>query len=163
MLLQPPEKVLCEQLAAGQAPHSQRAIALLALDAGATQTAAAGQSGQTVGQVRYWLGKFEKNRMSIFPEELLAQSGPESPSSPQLPNEPAAPEALDSDQPLSEAPPLEQPIEAPVKAKQVKKAKPKTKKKSKKAKKTKKAKKGKKKPKTKKQAGKKNGKKKGKK
>ncbi len=179
MLLQPEEKTLCQQLAAGQPPHSQRAIALLALDGGATQTAAAGLSGQTVGQVRYWLSKFEKNRMGIFPDELLAQPEPESLSSASSADRPALTGALESDQPISESPPLETAIEAPVKAEQVKKAKSKTKKKSKKAKKSKQAKKktskpgkkrqekkpkkGKKKAKTKKQADKKTGKKKGKK
>jgi len=67
-LLSPAERVVCEQVSGGTAPFSQRALALLALDAGATQKEAAQQAGQTVGQVRYWLGKFRKERLAIFPQ-----------------------------------------------------------------------------------------------
>jgi len=78
-LVGPQEKLILEQIAIGQPPYSQRAQALLAIDAGGTQAAAAEQSRQTVGQVKYWLGKFRRDRMSIFSEELLLQSEPEPP------------------------------------------------------------------------------------
>ncbi len=68
------EKLILEQIAAGGPPHSQRAQSLLAIDAGVTQKIAALQSGQTVGQVSYWLSKFRRDRMGIFPEELLLQT-----------------------------------------------------------------------------------------
>ena len=79
MLLGPQERLICEQLVAGQPPYSQRAQSLLAIDAGATQKTAAQQSGLTVGQVSYWLSKFRKQGMSIFPEKLLLQIEPEPP------------------------------------------------------------------------------------
>jgi len=41
MLLEPQEKLVCEKIAAGQPPYSQRALSLLAIDASATQTTAA--------------------------------------------------------------------------------------------------------------------------
>jgi hypothetical protein len=66
-LLGPQEKLILEQIAAGGPPHSQRAQSLLAIDAGVTQKIAALQSGQTVGQVSYWLGKFRRDRIGIFP------------------------------------------------------------------------------------------------
>jgi hypothetical protein len=146
MLLKPKERLVCEQLTAGQPPYSQRAVSLLALDAGATQTAAAHQSGQTVGQVRYWLGKFRKNRMGIFPEELLPQSEPERLLSQELPDQPTAPEGMDLDQPGKQDTAGEQPKGATAEAERVKKGKAKSKKKSKKnkaAKKTNKKKKSK--------------------
>ena len=74
ILLGPQEKLILEQIAAGGPPHSHRAQSLLAIDAGVTQKTAALQSGQTVRQVSYWLSKFRRDRMGIFPEELLRQT-----------------------------------------------------------------------------------------
>ena len=119
-LLAPQEKLILEQIAAGEPPHSQRAESLLAIDAGVTQKIAALQSGQTVGQVSYWLGKFRRERMGIFPEGLLHQTESAATPSEQL-TEQTAPEARPD-------------------------KKEKTKKKSKKAKASKKVKKGKKSP-----------------
>ncbi len=70
-LLSPEERAVCEQLAAGEAPWSQRVQALLAVDKGATQAEAGQRAGLTVGQVKYWLGKFRTGRTAIFPEALL--------------------------------------------------------------------------------------------
>ncbi len=78
-LLDPQERLILEQIATGGPPHSQRAQSLLTIDAGVTQKTAALQSGQTVGQVSYWLGKFRREGMSIFPKELLHQVEPEPP------------------------------------------------------------------------------------
>lgn len=78
-LLGSQERRICEQIAAGGPPHNQRAQSLLAIDAGITQKTAAQQSGQTIGQVSYWLSKFRREGMSIFPEELLLQIEPEPP------------------------------------------------------------------------------------
>ena len=78
-LLGSQERRICMQIAAGGPPHNQRAQSLLAIDAGVTQKTAAQQSGQTVGQVSYWLGRFRREGMSIFPEELLPQIEPEPP------------------------------------------------------------------------------------
>ena len=69
MLLEPQERPSCKQIATGKPPHSQRAQALLALDKGETQAEAGRLSGLSVGQVRYWLGRFRTNRMNIFPSE----------------------------------------------------------------------------------------------
>ncbi|KPK11022.1 MAG: hypothetical protein AMJ56_06855 [Anaerolineae bacterium SG8_19] len=172
-LLSPQERLVCEQLTAGQPPFSQRALSLLAIDAGATQTAAAQQSGQTVGQVRYWLSKFRKNRMGIFPGELLPQSEPEPPLSQQLPDQPPVPESLALDQPVKQDKVGEESNGTTAEVKPVRKGKGKIKKKSKKIKaskgatekaqekkKQKKAKKGKRKQDKKKPSGKKQGKKK---
>lgn len=70
-LLSLDEQEVCEQLAAGEVPYSQRAQALLAIDVGATQTQAAQRAGLTNGQVKYWLGKFRQVRMDVFPEAVL--------------------------------------------------------------------------------------------
>ena len=72
-LLSPEEWVVCKRFTTGEAPHNQRAQALLAIDTGVTQAEAAIQSGLTGEQVRYWLGKFRKDRLSIFPLALLDQ------------------------------------------------------------------------------------------
>lgn len=67
-LLTPEERIECQRLTAGEDPYNQRAQALLALDEGTTQNATAQKAGLTKGQVRYWLGKFRKVGMTIFPE-----------------------------------------------------------------------------------------------
>jgi hypothetical protein len=128
-----------------------------AIDAGVTQKIAALQSGQTVGQVSYWLGKFRRDRIGIFPEELLRQTGYELPPPQQLQGQLTQSEGSeidpqvegdvsgeDSISPAAEAKP-EQIEGKKVKSKQDKAAKKaKTKKKSKKDKASKKEKKGKK-------------------
>lgn len=75
-LLNAKERRLCEQLASGAAPHSQRAQAFLALDRGATQKSAGQVAGLSQGQVRYWLGRFRQSRMAIFPENTPEQTQP---------------------------------------------------------------------------------------
>jgi len=69
------EQTTCKQIAEREAPHSQRALALLALQNGSTQPQAAQQSGLTQGQVKYWLAQFRKQRLAIFPEDFL--NGPD--------------------------------------------------------------------------------------
>jgi flagellar biosynthesis GTPase FlhF len=66
-LLSPEEREVFKQLAGGEAPWSQRALTLLALDQGVTQVEAGELSGLTVGQVRYWRDKFRQQRLGIFP------------------------------------------------------------------------------------------------
>jgi hypothetical protein len=58
-------------MTAREGPHSQRALALLALDGGATQAQAAEKAGLSPGQVKYWIAKFRKQRLGIFPEAIL--------------------------------------------------------------------------------------------
>jgi hypothetical protein len=168
-LLAPQEKLILEQIAAGGPPHSQRAESLLAIDAGITQKIAALQSGQTVGQVSYWLSKFRRDRMGIFPEELLLQTeAPQTPSE-QLTDQPTPEAKLEKKEKTKKKSKKGKASKKKVKekkspaaeAKSVKKAK--TKKKSKKDKASKKKKKGKKKGKKKQTKKSKKGKKKSKK
>ena len=70
-LLAEQERVAFKMISTGNDLHGQRAVALLAVDEGATQAEAAQQAGLTPGQVKYWLGKFRQVRMQIFPEEVL--------------------------------------------------------------------------------------------
>jgi hypothetical protein len=70
-LLSDQEREAFKMISTGNDLHGQRAIALLAIDDGATQAQAAQQSGLTAGQVKYWLGKFRQVRMEIFPEQVL--------------------------------------------------------------------------------------------
>lgn len=78
-LLSHQERIAFKMIATGNDLHGQRAIALLAVDEGATQSEAARRAGLTVGQVKYWLAKFRQVRMEIFPEQILEtnQSRPE--------------------------------------------------------------------------------------
>jgi len=69
------EQTTCKQITEREAPHRQRALALLALQNGSTQAQAAQQSGLTQGQVKYWLAQFRKQRLAIFPGDLL--NGPD--------------------------------------------------------------------------------------
>ncbi len=70
-LLTPQEQAICKQIATSGAPHSQRALALLALNERSTQAQAAEQAGLSTGQVKYWIAKFRKQRLGIFPDALL--------------------------------------------------------------------------------------------
>jgi outer membrane biosynthesis protein TonB len=141
-LLDAEERGIFSQIATEEAPHSQRAQALLAIDEGATQAEAGIQAGLTQGQVRYWLDKFRKDGTSIFPEELLNQAQPEDVESPPSPLEVQQdlPDAEDTAGSADEAAAQKEPI-----PKTKKKSKKKPKKKTKKAKKSKKPKKAKKK------------------
>ena len=76
-LLTTQENNICKIIAGGEAPHSQRAIALLALNEGSTQAEAAKQAGLTKGQVKYWVGKFRRQHLYIFPETLVVEPGAE--------------------------------------------------------------------------------------
>lgn len=70
-LLSSQEREAFKMISTGNDLHGQRALALLAIDEGATQKQAAERSGLTAGQVKYWLGKFRQVRMDIFPEQVL--------------------------------------------------------------------------------------------
>jgi len=70
-LLSEQERVAFRMISTGNDLHGQRAIALLAIDQGATQAEAAQIAGLTRGQVKYWLEKFRQVRLQIFPEALL--------------------------------------------------------------------------------------------
>ncbi|MBW2581155.1 MAG: helix-turn-helix domain-containing protein [Deltaproteobacteria bacterium] len=140
-LLSAEESVILSQIASMEQPHSSRAQALLAINEGTSQAEAGRKAGLTKGQLRYWLGKFRKERLSIFPEEFLNQAQPED-EAPQI---------------SAVAPDLEQAAgeDETQPAVEQQEAAPKAKKKTKKAKKTKKEKKQKRVKKTKKKRSKK--------
>jgi outer membrane biosynthesis protein TonB len=139
-LLDPQERLILEQIATGGPPHSQRAQSLLTIDAGVTQKTAALQSGQTVGQVSYWLGKFRRDRMSIFPEELLRQTKTEASPTKQLTDTVTPAESPEINQPVEQGAKEENELRDAAEPESGKE-KEKTKKKSKKGKDSKKAKK----------------------
>ena len=163
--LKPQEKLILQQIAIGEPPYSQRAQSLLDIDAGVTHSTAAKVTGQTVGQVNYWLGKFREERMNIFPKELLGQTEP----GPALPGQttgaetpPESPEINQqgeqdarTENEMSDAAEAKLESEAKTKKKSKKNKKSKKAKKKKKKSKKKKAKKSKKKDKKKKKKGKK--------
>jgi outer membrane biosynthesis protein TonB len=130
-LLSLDEREVCEHITVGEAPHSQRAQALLALDEGATQAEAGQRAGLTSGQVKYWLGKFRKEGMTIFPDDLGAPA--------KLKGEPAKAETQLVEEPKKKAK-KEKKTQAEKKDDKPKKKKKKKAKKAKKSKKTKKAK-----------------------
>jgi hypothetical protein len=70
-LLSPEEEQSCSQLATGDPPWSQRAQVLLSINKGASETVASERSGLRTTQVRYWLNKYQKMGMAIFPTEML--------------------------------------------------------------------------------------------
>jgi hypothetical protein len=73
-LLSSEEQAVVSQITTKEPPHSQRAQVLLAINEGATQAEAGIQAGLTKGQVRYWLTKFRRDRIGIFPDEFLIQA-----------------------------------------------------------------------------------------
>lgn len=80
-LLTSQERAACQNISAGKSLYSQRAKALLALDGGATQAQAGQQVGLTRSQVKYWLGKFRREGLNAFPENVYV----ESPAAPEVP------------------------------------------------------------------------------
>jgi hypothetical protein len=72
-LLTSQEQAICKQIATSEGLHSQRALALLALDKRSTQALAAKQAGLSMGQVRYLIAQFRKRRVGIFPDTLLLE------------------------------------------------------------------------------------------
>lgn len=76
-LLSEQERIAFRMISTGNDLHGQRAVALLAIDEGATQVEAAQQAGLTPGQVKYWLEKFRRVRLEIFPEQVLKSEAAE--------------------------------------------------------------------------------------
>ena len=75
-LLSPEQERTCQDLAALQnGLASQRAVALLSIDGGATQLNAVTASGLTIGQIRYLLNIFRRKGMAIFPVEQTRNLG----------------------------------------------------------------------------------------
>ncbi|MEJ2057216.1 MAG: helix-turn-helix domain-containing protein, partial [Desulfofustis sp.] len=69
------ESSMLEKIAEGEAPFSQRAQAILAVDAGSNLEQAAAVAGLRVTQVRYWIGRFNNSRLNIFPETIVDRFG----------------------------------------------------------------------------------------
>jgi len=159
-LLTAQEQAICNQIATRDAPHSQRALALLALTEKSTQAQAAQKAGLSIGQVRYWTAKFRKQRLGIFPDILLEEPKAEAGAAPLSEIEEA--ETITEKADPAEDKQVETKAKKGKKTKNDKKSK-KSKKTKKVSKKTKKAKKGKKSKKTKKTTGKTKKDKKGKK
>ena len=65
------ESQVLEALVSSDVPFSQRAQALLAIDAGSSVDQAALVSGLRVTQVKYWIGVFSNSRLAVFPDALL--------------------------------------------------------------------------------------------
>lgn len=68
------ESLILETLAQGDVPYSQRAQALLAIDAGSTIEQAAQVAQLKMTQVRYWIGRFRNGRLEAFPDSLIEES-----------------------------------------------------------------------------------------
>lgn len=67
------ESSTLEKIALGEAPFSQRAQAILAVDAGSNLKQAALVAGLRVTQVRYWVNRFNNSRLDVFPEAMIAK------------------------------------------------------------------------------------------
>ena len=67
------ESLVLEAIAQAEAPYSQRAQALLAVDAGSTIEQAARVANLKVTQVRYWIGRFRNGRLAVFPDWLIEE------------------------------------------------------------------------------------------
>jgi len=137
-LLTSQEQAICKQISTSEAPHNQRALALLAINEGSTQTQAAEQSGLSAGQVKYWIARFRKQRLGIFPDTLQDELGVETEVVTEIDEEPESVTAKkDSSSGKSKQTKTKKGNKARKKAIKNKK-KPKKNKKSKKAKKSKK-------------------------
>lgn len=74
MLLTVSDREVISRISEGDSIHSQRAKAILVIDAGATQAEAGEQTGLTRGHVRYWLEKFRIQGLEIFPQDMLEEA-----------------------------------------------------------------------------------------
>jgi hypothetical protein len=133
-LLTAQEQALCKIIARREAPYNQRASMLLFMNGNNTQAQAAEAAGMSTGQVKYWMARFRKERMAIFPEELKGTSKAKKAKT-AAPEKATPPKALKAKE--------EAAVPEPKSGKKEKKGKKKTRK-GKKGKKAKKGKKGKK-------------------
>jgi adenylate kinase len=70
-LLTPQERAVLQHVSQRDDLYGRRAIALLALDEGRTQTRAGERAGMSARQVRRWLAEFRYRRLAIFPRRTL--------------------------------------------------------------------------------------------
>lgn len=85
-LLTDEEREECRRLMTRGDLHGRRAIALVAVDRGATQADAAHEAGMSPRRVRHWVASFRARRMGVFPDRVRnaqnrATSGPMRPDS----------------------------------------------------------------------------------
>lgn len=69
------EILVVTHITSAEAPYSQRAQALLAINHGKTADEAGEASGLRATQVKYWVSRYRKSGLAIFPEELLVEEG----------------------------------------------------------------------------------------
>lgn len=100
-LLTGQERDACRHIAGLGNRYSKRALALLAVDEGASQAQAGESAGLSERRVRYWLSEFRNRRLGIFSAAL-----PESEQPPQ-PGQPVSPEQEAGPKPPSKEPGLE--------------------------------------------------------
>ena len=113
-LLTPSELAASTRIAEQNDVYGRRARALVALHEGATQEEAGALAGFSSRRTRYWLAEFRRDRLGIFPVELLEVAVDAEPAAvEEAADEPAtAPEeALDEDAAFV-MPPLEDPADA---------------------------------------------------
>jgi CHAD domain-containing protein/inorganic triphosphatase YgiF len=101
-LLTVQERFICQQISERDDLYGRRALALLALDEGATQAKAGQQANLSARRVRHWLAEFRQQRLGIFPNRVLDQAQ----SAPML----APPETTPEQEPQVTAKELPQPL-----------------------------------------------------
>ena len=104
--MEPRERAICECIAQRADMYARRALALLALDAGATQVEAAVRAGLSERRVRFWLAQFRSKRVGVFPNRVLT-TAVQAPT-PTRRDAPAIPEELDGVPTPTEPLPLEE-------------------------------------------------------
>jgi hypothetical protein len=71
MMMPKEDVMIITRLTNAETPYSQRAQALLAINEGKTQEDAAEAAGLRSTQVKYWVTRYLKSGLTIFPENLL--------------------------------------------------------------------------------------------
>jgi adenylate kinase len=96
-LLTSNERAIFQKISELDDLYGRRAIALLALDEGRTQTEAGERAGMSARQVRRWLAEFRYRRLDIFPKRILDEIQPVHARPESLPaqEEPPKPLSLD--------------------------------------------------------------------
>ena len=76
------ERAVLQQIVLRGDHFARRAVTLLALDEGLTQRESSERADLSERRVRYWLGRFRRERLRVFPARVLARAVPAASSSP---------------------------------------------------------------------------------
>lgn len=73
-ILNDEETLIITRITQADAPYNQRAQALLAINAGKSEEEAGEATGLRPTQVKYWVSRYRKSGLEVFPDALLVEA-----------------------------------------------------------------------------------------